>query len=89
MLFQLGQIVATPNALRALDEVGDDPSTYIFRHASGDWGALDEHDRAVNDRAIQQGQRLLSAYDLSDGTRIWIITEAGRHVTTILLPSDY
>lgn len=87
--FPLGRIVATPGALRALIEAGEQPLTFIARHAQGDWGELDEHDIQENEFSVISGFRLLSAYTLSTGTRIWIITEADRSVTTILLPSEY
>ena len=87
--FPLGRIVATPGALAALEEAGDRPGTFLKRHITGDWGELDEHDRRENELSLQRGFRLLSAYTLSNGTRIWIITEADRSATTLLLPSEY
>ncbi|PWU12012.1 MAG: hypothetical protein C5B51_01665 [Terriglobia bacterium] len=87
--FPLGQVVATPGALTALEKVGESPATFIRRHVSGDWGEVDEHDRRENELSVHRGIRLLSAYNLSDGTRIWIITEADRSSTTLLLPSEY
>jgi hypothetical protein len=56
---------------------------------TGDWGDVDEHDRMVNDMALLHGQRLLSAYTLTDGTRLWFITDHDRGITTILLPEEY
>lgn len=87
--FPLGQIVATPGALSALLDAGDDPANFVRRHVSGDWGDLDEHDLRQNELSLQRGFRLLSAYRLSNGTRIWLITEADRSVTTLLLPEEY
>ena len=87
--FILGQIVATPGALAALERSGQAPLEFISRHASGDWGELDDHDRLENELSVRKGFRILSAYRLSDGTKIWIITEADRSVTTILLPEEY
>ena len=87
--FDLGRIVATPGALEALEISGETPATFLRRHIAGDWGDLDEHDRAENELSVKEGFRLLSAYRLRDGTRIWIITEADRSSTTILLPSEY
>lgn len=87
--FPLGQVVATPGALAALERAGDTPTTFIRRHVSGDWGNLDAEDRAENERSVEHGFRLLSAYALSDGTRIWLITEADRSSTCILLPEEY
>jgi hypothetical protein len=85
--FQLGQIVATPNALDHLTQ--DDIRSGIIRHQSGDWGDLDADDRKENDLALERGTRLLSAYQASNGVKFWIITEADRSSTTVLLPEDY
>jgi hypothetical protein len=87
--FDVGRIVATPGALEALEVSGETPATFLHRHVVGDWGDLDEHDRAENDLSVNRGFRILSVYKLRDGTRIWIITEADRSSTTILLPSEY
>jgi hypothetical protein len=87
--FRLGQVVSTPGALAAMEQAGDHPLTFLTRHAMGDWGELDDHDRQENDLSLVHGLRLVSAYSLSDGTRIWIITEADRSVTTFLLPEEY
>jgi hypothetical protein len=87
--FPLGQIVATPGALAALEDAGQTPLELLRRHAAGDWGELDEHDRQENEFSLRRGFRLLSAYTLTNGTRIWIITEADRSVTIFLLPSEY
>ena len=88
-LFCLGQIVATPGALLALEQAGNSGSEFLNRHACGDWGDLCPEDRQANDEALKDGMRLLSSYRLSDGTKIWIITEADRSVTTLLLPEEY
>ena len=85
--FQLGQIVATPNALNHLTQ--DDIRSGIIRHQSGDWGDLDADDRKENDLALERGTRLLSAYQASNGTKFWIITEADKSSTTVLMPEDY
>jgi hypothetical protein len=87
--FGLGRLVATPGALAAMDAVGEAPLPFVSRHLRGDWGDVDPDDKRANDRATRVGERLLSAYRLSDGTRIWIITEADRSSTCILLPEDY
>lgn len=87
--FPFGEVVATPGAAAALQAAAGRPLTYLRRHAQGDWGELDAEDRAENEFSLTNGLRLLSAYNLKDGTRIWIITEADRSVTTILLPSEY
>ena len=61
----------------------------LARHLSGQWGDLDAHDQQANDAALRDGSRLLSAYTLDDGTRIWVLTEADRSSTCVLLPSEY
>ena len=87
MKFPLGRLVITPAALHALK--AEDVTASIRRHVTGDWGELDEHDRQENERSLREGYRLLSAYMDSSGTRFWIITEADRSATTVLLPEDY
>ena len=87
--FSLGACVATPGALAAMEASGDDPHTFLNRHVSGDWGDVDADDKAANDRDLHDEGRLLSAYTLKDGTRIWVITEADRSSTCILLPEEY
>ena len=83
----LGQIVATPAALGVLSE--HDLVAALRRHASGDWGDVDAHDRAANDDALTSRDRLLSVFRSSDGTTFWVVTEADRSATTVLLPEDY
>jgi len=85
--FRVGRIVATPNALQSITE--QDIFTAIQRHQAGDWGEVDATDRKANDRALAHGTRLLSAYTAQNGTRFWVITEADRSSTTVLLPQDY
>lgn len=87
--FSLGKLVATPGALAALRESGQRPWDFMVRHMAGDWGEVDAEDKAANDLALMDGSRLLSAYTTTKGQKLWIITEADRSVTTILLPSDY
>ncbi len=92
--FSLGQVVATPGALHALQEAGQSPSFFLEKHVVGDWGCLDADDRDLNDKAVVEGDRLLSAYKTLRGEKIWIITEAEddagiRSATTILLPREY
>jgi Protein of unknown function (DUF2958) len=87
--FPFGQVVATPGAVAAFEQAGDHPFLYLQRHAHGDWGDLDTQDVAESEFSLVNGLRLLSAYTLSDGTLIWIITEADRSVTTLLLPEEY
>ena len=85
--FDLGQLVATPNALSVLTH--DDMLSGLSRHIRGDWGNLDPEDRNANDRALQHGGRLFSAYVSINEVKFWIITECDRSATTVLLPEDY
>ena len=88
-LFALGQVVATPGALELLESAGKTPSEFLARHHRGDWGDdLCEEDRELNDAAIYDGSRLISAYTVGEG-KVWVITEADRSSTTLLLPSEY
>jgi len=93
-LFELGRVVVTPGALEAIAEAGDDLATFLDRHGAGDSGDLDPEDKAENDLIIglyslPRLLRLFSAYKLSDGRKIWVITEADRSATTLLLPEEY
>jgi hypothetical protein len=85
--FRLGHIVSTPNALSQLTQ--EDILLGIQRHQAGDWGDVDEHDRRENEFSLQKGFRLLSVYRSASGVKFWLITEADRSVTTVLLPEDY
>jgi hypothetical protein len=87
--FDLGQIVATPAALGVLRRSSQTPGEFLRRHVCGDWGELDGHDEKENAIALREGGRLVSAYTTRLGDTIWIITEADRSYTTLLLPSDY
>ena len=89
LTFPVGQIVATPGALDALEDAKQSLSEFLTRHCARDWGELDAEDSKTNDEALQTGERLLSAYQLANGQSIWIITEADRSATTALLPSEY
>jgi hypothetical protein len=89
-LFTLGRVVATPGALAAIGISGDDLSIYLARHQSGDWGEVDAHGRKENELSLEHGFLLMSAYTLSiTGVKIWVITEADRSSTCILLPEEY
>lgn len=88
-LFALGRIVATPGALEALERAGKSPADFLARHQRGDWGDLSDDDRRENEFSLGRHLRLFSAYQLDRDVKIWIITEADRSATTILLPSDY
>ena len=85
--FPLGRVVITSNAMNQLP--AEDVTAALRRHIRGDWGELETHDREENQRSLQDGCRLLSAYRASNGIKFWIITEADRSVTTVLLPEDY
>ena len=85
--FRMGRIVSTPNALQSL--TSDDIHIAIARHQAGDWGDLDAEDCQANDQALVNGARILSVYHAANGTTFWIITEADRSSSCILLPEDY
>ena len=87
--FPLGQIGATPGALLALERANQTATEFLCRHVCGDWGALDAHDIAENEYSLAHGFRLLSSYRTTAGETLWIITEADRSVTTLLLPEEY
>ena len=89
MRFPLGRVTATPGALRALEKAEQLPAEFLDRHVSGDWGDVPEEDKQENEFSVEHGFRILSAYTTSSGEKIWIITEADRSYTTILLPSEY
>ena len=89
ILFPLGQIVATPGALEALDRAAVDGWALLHRHQSGDWGNVPQEDAEENVRSVTSGWRILSSYPIEQGDRIWIITEADRSSTTLLLPEEY
>lgn len=86
----LGRVVLTPGALELLQETDTQASSLVKRHASGDWGELSREDAGANEDALEQGLRILSAYPVGeDGGRVWIITEADRSSTCLLLPDEY
>jgi hypothetical protein len=87
--FELGRVVATPGALAAFEQSSEQPIDYLRRHQAGDWGDLCDEDRQENELSLLHGFRLLSAYTLKSGTRLWIISEADRSSTCVLLPSEY
>lgn len=88
-LFPLGQVVATPAALDALQSAGDDVAAYLIKHVTLDPGDLSKPDIAENWLSLREGFRILSAYTLSNGVKIWVITEADRSSTCLLLPDEY
>ena len=88
-LFELGKTVATPAALEAMQEAGVNPSELLKRHVTGDYGDICDEDDGLNDIAIKEGTRILSVYRVTDELTIWIITEADRSSTCVLLPDEY
>jgi hypothetical protein len=89
-LFKLGLVVATPNALELLAETGTDPAELLGRHQSGDWGEVPPEDAKENELSLREGFRILSSYPVGeDGSKVWLLTEADRTSTCILLPEDY
>jgi hypothetical protein len=88
--FNLGRLLATPGALAALEESNQTALELFARHAAGDWGEeLCEEDRQLNDQALIDGGRILSAYRLTNGDKLWVISESDRSSTCVLLPSEY
>jgi hypothetical protein len=87
--FPLGRLAATPGSLEALEASGQTPDFFLARHQAGDWGEVNEEDRRLNDDALVHGDRLLSAYRTLKGVKLWIITEADRSSTVLLLPEEY
>jgi hypothetical protein len=90
--FPLGRIVATPGALEALEEAGTDTLALLRRHAAGDWGEVPPEDARENERSVRHGWRVLSSYPVGSeaaGEKVWVITEADRSSTCLLLPSEY
>lgn len=86
-LFEVGKLVATPGALAALTP--KEPLTFLSRHVLGDWGDVPPEDAAENEFGVRHGFRVVSSYETAGGTRVWVITEADRSSTCILLPEEY
>jgi hypothetical protein len=92
--FLLGRLAATPSALEAMEASGQTAEFFLARHASGDYGEVNDEDRQLNDEVLIHGDRILSAYRTLKGVKLWVITEAAddnghRAATTILLPDEY
>ena len=87
--FTLGRTFITPGAKDALEIAGQTAIEFLRRHTAGDWGELSDDDIKENELSLENGFRLLSRYETSKGERLWIITEADRSATTILLPIEY
>jgi hypothetical protein len=88
-LFTLGQVVATPGALATLEASGESLFDYLTRHLLGDLGDVNAKGAQENELSLKYGWRLLSAYTLKSGNKIWVITEADRSSTCLLLPEEY
>ncbi len=88
-LFPAGQIVATPGALALLEQAKKSPLEFLSRHLRGDWGELYPDDKTENELSLKHGYRLMSSYQVTGAEKLWIITEADRSVTTLLLPTEY
>ena len=88
-LFSLGQIVATPGALEALEKAQQTPMEFLARHVRGDWGDVCEEDAEANEQSIKDGSRILSSYRTKLGEKLWIITEADRSSSCLLTPNEY
>lgn len=88
-LFSLGKVVATPGAIEALAEAKTSAWELLIRHVAGDFGEVDQEDWQANLDAIKDGSRILSAYTLKTGERLWAITEADRSSTCVLRPDEY
>ncbi|MGH9760275.1 MAG: hypothetical protein ACREAC_05455 [Blastocatellia bacterium] len=88
-LFPLGQTVMTPGAQSALEESGQSPTSFLRRHQAGDWGELDHEDSQENCFSLGRGLRLLSVYRTASGEKLYVITEADRSCSTILLTTEY
>lgn len=87
--FPLGRTLATPGALATLQKLGIEPATLFNRHLACDWSDMDKEDQHSNREAVKHGGRIFSSYWLPDESKIWVITEADRSATTILLPEEY
>lgn len=87
-LLTLGQIVITPAALSKLEYISETPLRILARHQTGDWGAVCRHDIQANQEALEHGGRVFSIYDLR-GVRFYVVTEADRSATTVMLPLEY
>jgi len=88
-LFPAGQIVATPGALALLERTNKTPIEFLSRHLRGDWGDLCPEDKTDNELSLKHGFRLMSSYRVTGNENLWVITEADRAITTLLLPSEY
>ena len=88
-LFPTGRMVATSGALALLEQINKSPLEFVSRHLRGDWGDLCQEDKTENELSLKYGFRLMSSYEVTKTEKLWIITEADRSVTTLLLPEEY
>jgi hypothetical protein len=88
-LFPSGRLVATPGALALLEQTNKSPVEFLSKHLRGDWGDLDPEDKTENELSLKYGFRLLSSYQVTKTAKLWLITEADRSVTTLVLPEEY
>jgi hypothetical protein len=88
-LFNTGDLYITPGAKEALNEAGQGSSYFLYRHQRGDWSEMKQEDREENEFSVGKRLRIFSAYHTRNGVKLWVITEADRSSTTILLPSEY
>jgi hypothetical protein len=89
ILFPLGRVVATPGALEALSNAQQGASLFLDLHQTGEWGDVSDDDRAANTLALLTGERILSVYRTAQNVKLWVVTEADRSSTCILLPDEY
>jgi hypothetical protein len=90
--FELGRVVATPSALEVLSQQGVSPAELLARHVSGDWGEVCAEDAEMNERSVRNGWRILSVYETNPrgvSRKVWLLTEADRSSTCLLLPNEY
>jgi hypothetical protein len=87
--FPLGKLVATPAAIEAMKQAGQNPHELFQRHQRGDWGEVCPTDAQENELSVKEGFRVMSVYVLKTGVKVWVITEADRSASTILMPEDY
>jgi hypothetical protein len=86
----LGEVFCTTEALWVfVENLDEEPNTFLARHANGDWGEVNDHDRKANEHTVKHGLRVLSVYSLRSGQTILVVTEGDRSKTTILLPKEY
>ncbi len=88
-LFKLGRVLLTPGAIAVLQASSQSPWLFLARHLRGEWGEMSAEDKRLNDESVRVGSRILSSYTASTREKLWIITEADRSATTILLPEEY